>query len=119
MTDNPPNHEPDSYNASGVGLHILKYRKPVPCNRLMKWAKWYERAKNRRVRASWINGTLVSTIFLAVDYQFLVNGKPLLFETMIFCDEEGNEECGRCSTWREALYNHKAAKKIVKKRMLK
>jgi hypothetical protein len=54
---------------------------------------------------------LVSTIFLAIDYAF-GDGPPILFETMIFCDDtsdfaaELDHEQRRYCTWEEAKSGH-------------
>jgi hypothetical protein len=45
----------------------------------------------------------VSTVFLGLDNQWLADGPPLLFETMVFpeCDV-----CERYSTWDQAVAGH-------------
>lgn len=50
--------------------------------------------------------TCVSTVFLGLDHQW-GQGPPLLFETMVFSDDEGLDDYqDRCSTWEQALLMH-------------
>ena len=46
----------------------------------------------------------VSTVFLGIDHNF-GEGKPLLFETMVFGGKL-DEETERYSTWEEAVEGH-------------
>ena len=57
------------------------------------------------------DGGLISTVFLGLDHSF-GDGPPLLFESMYFPRkyEESlwqDEDCERCSTWKEAEAQHK------------
>lgn len=56
---------------------------PVPEPDLLKWGRWLETAK-RIVRQDRIAGYFISTVFLALDYNFTGRGRPILWETMIF-----------------------------------
>jgi len=53
----------------------------------------------------------VSTVFLGLDYSFGIDrGAPVLFETMVFRNDSGNdsgEECERYCTYQEAVDGHK------------
>lgn len=88
----------------------------------VEWAKWIENGYGDDghfktfmeggkgvVRTVLIDGTVVSTVFLGLDYNFMC-GPPVLFETMIF---EGNEETysyrERYCTHEEALKGHEKA----------
>jgi hypothetical protein len=59
---------------------------------LMKWAEWVGVEGNRRIAHTDVGEKyVVSTIFLGLDYSFSgSNGKPILFETMVF-DREPSE----------------------------
>lgn len=98
MTGNPPRYEPPS-----LGLYVLKYRKPVPCDDLLKWGRWIGHTR-RHVRHTIIGNTRISTVFLGLDHSFTDEALPILFETMIFPDRDDYQT--RCSTWREALKMH-------------
>jgi len=80
---------------------------------LMTWARWFEKA-NRRVAEDTIMGSRISTVFLGLNYNWEENGKPLLFETLIFGGKlDGEME--RYATWDEAETGHKATVKRVRR----
>jgi len=58
-----------------------------------------------------LNGWLVSTVWLGIDHNFTLTGKPVIFETMVFapdpCQDDGYQE--RYTTEDEALQGHQAA----------
>ncbi len=92
-------------------LYILKHRKPIPCENVIKWGKWFERHYSRRVRSTYIQDIWISTVFLGVDHAF-DDGELVLFETMIFNKKDDNrvdDIFGRCTTWRQALKMHRQA----------
>lgn len=85
----------------------------IPCNDLLAWAKWYERA-DRRV-ASWKSplGANVSTVFLTMDHSFHDGGAPVLWETMIFGGQHDQYQ-ERYTTRAAALQGHERAVQMVK-----
>lgn len=106
--------------------HIVGYkligRLPVPVEDLFEWASWLESSDVKRIVAKTDVGPLqVSTVFLAIDYDFSGRGPPILFETMVFGGEAPQIVCGRdlgdwsesyCnrySTWDEAEKGHAVA----------
>jgi hypothetical protein len=76
---------------------------------LMEWAEQFE-TMDRHVLDDKIDGHRVSTIWLGLDHNYF-GGKPLVFETMIFVDEDGGNDiyCDRYSTWEEAEKGHMQA----------
>ena len=72
---------------------------------LMTWGHWFENAENRIVAKTQVGNCLVSTVCLGTDHNFAMSGPPMLFETMIFVEGDG-EDCWRCSTWQEAVAQH-------------
>ena len=94
--------------------YILKYRKPIHCDDVMKWGKWFERSRRRRVRLTYLDGCRISTAFLGLDHNYS-GGRPLLFETMIFGLLEDDEYQTRCTTHRQALQMHKDAVLVATK----
>ena len=74
---------------------------------ILKWGAWFEES-SRRVDESFIDvgseKVTVSTVFLGIDHSY-DDGKPILFETMVFGGEL-DEEMERCSTWDEAEIMH-------------
>lgn len=90
--------------------YILVGKKPKQVKDLFEWAKALE-TQNRIVEQTKIGDVEVSTVFLGLDHSF-GNGKPLLFETMIFGGkEDGYTE--RYSTWDEAVKGHKSVCDLV------
>lgn len=89
----------------------LKYRKPIKCT-LDEFNDTLHDMHTRRVRSKYIGGYWISTVFLGMDHNYFSSGPPLLFETMIFSDDIKDSDldyCERCSTWREALHQHRTA----------
>lgn len=94
--------------------YILKDREPVPCEDTLEWARWFEKAENRRVKQEEVApGVSVSTMFLGIDHNFVPGGDHLLFETMIFGGpRHGYQE--RYSTWLEAEQGHADAVRLAR-----
>lgn len=74
-----------------IGKYILVDREPVPvpCEHLLLWADWMERAR-RRVALTQVGPCTVSTVFLGLDHNYF-GGPPLLFETMVFVPDDHTE----------------------------
>lgn len=80
---------------------------------LMEWAGWLEKA-DRHVAGTTVGGVRISTVFLGLDHQY-GDGPPLLFETMVFAGEPGDDcYCDRYSTWDEAAAGHAKAVQWVR-----
>jgi hypothetical protein len=86
--------------------YILDAKKPVECEDLLTWAKWFETA-NRHVAVEERDGVRVSTVFLGHDHRFGGDGPPILFETMIFGGPNDQDQ-DWYSTWEEAEAGHAA-----------
>ena len=94
--------------------YILKHRKPIVCDDKIKFIKFFSCKGKRRVRSHrFANGVWVSTVFLALDHNF-AGGPPLLFETMAFDGDFEELTRLRCSTWRQALEQHRETLKVIK-----
>ena len=78
---------------------------------LQEWAGALEKRLENRIVAQTIlkNGRWVSTVWLGLDHSF-GGGPPLIFETMVFPNENdrGELDCERYSTEQEALAGHEA-----------
>lgn len=84
--------------------YILQGHTPVAVP-MQQWASWLEAdVRHRRIAATSVGGSWVSTVFLGLDHNF-GEGPPLLFETMVF---EGplDQRMQRYSTWEEAERGH-------------
>lgn len=77
--------------------YILKDKKPVLCEDLIKWSKWFHDAE-RHVAGNTINGIRVSTVFLGLDHSYFED-EPILFETMIFGGEHDQSHRMDCIEW--------------------
>lgn len=88
-------------------------RQPIPVDDGLTWGKWFETA-DRRVAQDYVGDKYVSTVFLGINHQF-GDGPPLIFETMAFGKDWG-DELGqeRYSTWEEAEAGHKAMVERIK-----
>lgn len=80
-------------------------KRPIPCYDLMKWGTWYETA-DRHIGKTTVGDSLVSTVFLSIDYSF-GGGAPVLYETMVFGGALDGE-CVRYYTLEEAQAGHEA-----------
>lgn len=94
--------------------YILVNKKPVKCDDLLTWTKWFENT-NRRVKETVIGNVYVSTVFLGLDHSF-GESKPLLFETMVFGGDLDSEQ-ERYSTWKQAEKGHQQMIKKVKRKL--
>ncbi len=112
------------------GKYTIEGHTPIECDDVMAWAKWFESADRNVARSElgsfawmvWLGRLLktrrfepvrVSTVFLGLDHNYLGDGEPLLFETMIFGGIH-DEEQWRYSTWNEAVTGHYKAVKVVR-----
>ena len=63
---------------------------PVPCPDIMAWHRWMMTADRRvcedhqEFGESW--EVTISTVFLGIDFGFLMSPKPILWETVVFTD---------------------------------
>lgn len=92
-------------------LYILNDQKqPILIGDTIEWAQWIETA-DRRVALTKINGYRVSTVFLGLDHSWGEEEGPLIFETMIFKEDDeavdwGGELQYRYKTWDDAQHGH-------------
>ena len=80
---------------------------------LLKWGHWLDTA-DRKVARTNIGKIIISTVFLGLDHRFIGNGKPILYETMVFggkLDRKMKQYC----TKEEAIKGHNAMVKQVRK----
>ena len=94
-----------------MNYYILNGHEIVPCEDVLEWAKWFEKA-DRHVGYDEKKDIQVSTVFLGTDHNFGSKGLPILFETMVFGGEHDGEQ-ERYSTWKEAEAGHKKMCEIV------
>lgn len=83
---------------------------------LLEWAAQLENDDVRRIGSDHIGPYFISTVFLGLDHNY-GGGEPLLFETMIFSDDNepgASEYCYRYHDIDEARTGHRAAVEEVK-----
>ncbi len=85
-------------------FYILKDKQPTPAKDAQKWAEWFEKA-DRVVAKTEVKGFEVSTVFLGIDHNSTEEGKPILFETMVFRGKKSQDQ-ERYHTWDEAIAGH-------------
>jgi len=84
---------------------------------LMDWASKFEDKEYQIVKQDRIGKYFVSTVWLGINHRFMRGGPPLIFETMVFVDDEKdplNEYQERYSTEEEAVNGHEDTIAIVK-----
>jgi hypothetical protein len=89
--------------------YILEGHEPRPAE-MLEWAKWHSTAEKIVAQDTFDVGdkkVFVSTVFLGMDHSWN-GGPPLLFETMVFGGEYDQQQW-RCSTWEQAVSQHKMA----------
>lgn len=67
---------------------------------LLTWALWIEKDENRVVKQECVGESMISTIFLGLDYNLAPTGPIILWETMIFGGPM-NQYIERCAGNRE------------------
>lgn len=73
----------------------------------LEWAKWFEKANRTIDYTELENGYGVSTVFLSIEHGRDEQGRPILFETMVFSkDADYEKDCVRYATRADALTGH-------------
>ena len=82
---------------------------PVSTDDPVKWAETFK-SQDRRVAQTDVDQYSVSTVFLGIDHNWYPSGRPILFETMVFTDQEDplDQWQARYCTWEEAEAGHEA-----------
>lgn len=90
--------------------------KPVECEDLMQWSRWFEVIANRRLAEDLVGDVRVSTVFLALDHNWSDAGPPVLWETMIFGGktDEFDDWCERYTNRDAAMEGHAKALALVR-----
>lgn len=97
--------------------YILKDNKVTTTTDILEWSKFMG-GEERLIKQENIEKDdkkyFVSTVFLGIDhgFSFLTEERPILFETMIFPEEESEnweEYQTRCCTIEESLKQHQEA----------
>lgn len=120
MISNPPKWEPnddDLFKRIMENRYILKHRKVIPCHSFKEMQKFERHEygfRNKRVRKTFVDKYLISTVFLTLDHSLDPQClRPVVFETLIFPTEE-IDYMSRGFTWRNALLMHWTAVNYLK-----
>ena len=91
-------------------MYILEKGEPVPCDDTMEWGKFMEDSDRILARATIERdgvATMISTVFLAVDHSFCMEGPPILWETMVFQNDKAcNAFTQRYANAEQAIAGH-------------
>jgi len=96
MVDKPPIPPapadfPESYQHTRSGRPYYYDRDGVGIS-MWEWSCLFENYDYKVVRKTRVAGVEVSTVWLGIDHNFLMEGPPLIFETMIFEAEPSETE---------------------------
>lgn len=80
---------------------------------LMDWARSFE-SSNRWQLKTRVGHMMVSTVFLGLDHNW-GRGPPVLFETMVFGQLDGDGDMFRYCTRQEAIEGHNKVVEEIKK----
>lgn len=72
---------------------------------LEEWVRWFE-LDDKVVKQEYVGPYFISTVFLGLNHRFTGDGPPILFETMVFRDNESDIDMARCCTYKQALKQH-------------
>ena len=94
-----------------------KNKKPYPVDASTMGKELEENFKSKIVKKTFLKkyNVEILTVFLGIDHNHLGLGKPILFETMIFWNENKklDQWQDRYRTWKAAYYGHNHAVRLV------
>ena len=79
-----------------------------PYPNVLDWAEDFEHSNRHVAETTLPDGTWVSTVWLGLDQQYS-NGPPLIFETMVFGNDDAAEDL-QCDLWCERYSTEEQAK---------
>lgn len=89
---------------------------PIPADSLQYAILWKNQGR-RRLASTHLDGAWVSTVFLSIDHGMFANSRPVLWETMVFCDDtehEMHEYQNRYTSAEDAAARHRAVVSLLK-----
>lgn len=89
------------------------------------WVLKLNDEKYKIIRQDYYDIYFISTVWLGLNHRFFMDGKPLIFETMIFMANEKDKDCDdplnlyqeRYSSEEEAIYGHDIALNLCKEQV--
>jgi len=73
---------------------------------MLEWAQWFEDYESRKLAFNEIDGYQISTIFLGLSHGH-VNGKPILWETLVTDKDGASGIMKRYTSATDALKGHR------------
>ena len=89
--------------------------RPVPTDDVRTWGEMFGSDQRFVDYTEITSAVTVSTIFMGIDHRMGGEGPPLLFETMVFTNGDG-DETHRYSSWDDAKTGHAALVKRLRAR---
>jgi hypothetical protein len=103
----------------GLGHYALDKDHNVVEVDLWEWAFQFEMVQDRQVASTKVSGIWgsqwISTVFLGLDHNFAGEGRPIVFETMIFGGPLSERYQRRYCTWDEAVEGHAEAVRVAER----
>ncbi len=97
----------------GIIWYKLINKKVIPCKSLEEYIDWSIKNSTIILQTTITLKIRVSTVFLGLDHGFN-NGKPIVFETMIFGGKHDQYQ-KKYSSYKEAVQGHLIAEHIASK----
>lgn len=73
-----------------------------------QWGELFENYEYKNIQQTYINGHRISTVWLGMNHNFFGEGSPLIFESMVFVDDDSYADLDmvRYATETEAKAGH-------------
>ena len=83
---------------------------------MLEWAKLFKNPAYKIVKQETLpSGIFVSTVWLGLCHNFLMKGKPIIFETMVFPKKKGEKRESGTDDWSELDQNRYSTLEEAKK----
>jgi hypothetical protein len=96
-------------------LYVLEGKTPRLARSMAEHASQFEQFSKSSGKEVWrvaeteLPNGRVSTVFLGFDHNWYPEGPPILFETMVFLNNDDSQEQRRYATWEQAEAGHAEA----------
>ncbi len=88
---------------------------PVPCEDVLAFGTWFGNFANRIVKQEHFRGLWLSTVFLGIDHNFGFDGRPVLWETMVFGKSSDLDcWCRRYQSRQDAIATHERIAELLR-----
>lgn len=87
-------------------IYLDKQGKEIP---VLEWGRLVEDENYKIVKQTSLGDYLISTVWMGLNMAFFRDEKPLIFETMIFCENEETKKEDRLHMFQERYSNEQDA----------